>query len=126
MIQRLKQFIEYKGFSVRAFEQECGVNNSTIKSAIRNNGALGSDKLIKIVEKFPELDANWLLLGKGPMIRGEYLTNTEPQPKAQKNTKTDENTNILVLELVRQIKELTAENTQLKIQLNNNPKNKKL
>lgn len=117
MIQRLKQFIEYKGFSVRAFEQECGVNNSTIKSAIRNNGALGSDKLIKIVEKFPELDANWLLLGKGSMIHGDYLTNSEPSPKAQKNTKIDENSNILVLELVRQIKELTAENAVLKSRL---------
>ena len=119
MIQRLKQFIEYKGFSVRAFEKECGVNNSTIKSAIRNNGALGSDKLIKIVEKFPELDANWLLLGKGSMIRGEYLTNTEPSPKAQKNTKSDENSNILILELTRQIKELTAENAVLKYKMDN-------
>ena len=119
MIQRLKQFIEYKGFSIRGFEIECGVNESTIKSAIRNNGSLGSDKLIKIVEKFPDLDANWLLSGKGSMIKGDFLTHSEPQQKTPKNTKNEENENILVLELIRQIKELTAENTELKIRLNN-------
>jgi len=119
MIQRLKQFIEYKGFSIRSFEIECGVNNSTIKSAIRNNGSIGSDKLTKIVEKFPDLDANWLLSGKGTMIKGDFLTHPESQPKAQKNTKNEENTNILILELTRQIKELTAENAVLKYKMDN-------
>lgn len=117
MIQRLKQFIEYKGFSVRAFEQECGINLSTIGQAIRNNKAIGSDKLEKIAENFRDLDMNWLFLGVGSMIRDENLFNTEPFQKAQKNTKIDENTNILVLELVRQIKELTAENAVLKSRL---------
>lgn len=122
MIQRLKQFIEYKGFSIRGFEIECGVNESTIKSAIRNNGSLGSDKLIKIVEKFPDLDANWLLSGKGSMIKGDFLTCSETHPKTSKNSKNDDNENILLLELIRQIKELTAENTELKIRLNNGTK----
>ena len=117
MIQRLKQFIEYKGFSVRAFEQECGINLSTIGQAIRNNKAIGSDKLEKIAENFRDLDMNWLFLGVGSMIRDENLFNTEPSSKAQKNTKIDENSNILVLELIRQIKELTAENAVLKSKL---------
>lgn len=117
MIQRLKQFIEYKGFSVRGFELHCGLNLSLIRSAERNNGSIGSDKLIKIVENFPDLDANWLLSGKGSMIHVDNLTHTEPSPKTQKNTKIDENSNILVLELVRQIKELTAENAVLKSKL---------
>lgn len=122
MIQRLKQFIEYKGFSIRKFESHCGLNLSLIKSAERNNGSIGSDKLIKIVENFPDLDANWLLLGKGSMIRIDNLTQNEPQPKTSKTSKNDDNENILVLELIKQIKELTAENTELKIQLKNGTK----
>ena len=117
MIQRLKQFIEYKGFSVRAFELHCGLNLSLIRSAERNNGSIGSDKLIKIVENFPDLDANWLLSGKGSMIHVDNLTHAELSSKPQKNTKTDENTNILILELTRQIKELTAENAVLKYRI---------
>lgn len=119
MIQRLKQFIEYKGFSIRSFEQECGINLSTIGQAIRHNKAIGSDKLVKIAENFRDLDMNWLFLGVGSMIRDENLSHPESQPKSQKNTKTDENTNILILELTRQIKELTAENAVLKYKMDN-------
>ena len=126
MMQRLKQFIEYKGFSVRKFEQICDINMSTIQTAITKNKTIGSDKLVKIAENFRDLNMNWLFLGVGSMINTEKFSEQNLPSKAQKNTKTDENTNILVLELVRQIKELTAENTQLKIQLNNNQKNKKL
>ena len=117
MIQRLKQFIEYKGISVRKFEQNCDIKISTIQTAITKNTSIGSDKLIKIAENFRDLDMNWLFLGVGSMINEQNFDHTEPSPKAQKNTKTDENTNILVLELVRQIKELTAENAVLKSKL---------
>ncbi len=119
MIQRLKQFIEYKGISVRKFEQNCDIKISTIQTAITKNTAIGSDKLIKIAENFRDLNMNWLFLGVGLMINdGDYNYN-EPSPKTQKNTKTDENTNILILELTRQIKELTAENAVLKYKMDN-------
>lgn len=122
MIQRLKQFIEYKGFSVRQFEQNCEINISTIGQAIRHNKAIGSDKIVKIAENFRDLNMNWLFLGVGSMINEENLSHSEPQQKTPKNTKNEENENILVLELIRQIKELTAENTELKIQLKNGTK----
>lgn len=119
MIQRLKQFIEYKGISVRKFEQNCDIKISTIQTAITKNTAIGSDKLIKIAENFRDLNMNWLFLGVGSMINdGDYNYN-EPYQKAQKTPKIDENTNILVLELMRQIKELTAENAILKYKLEN-------
>lgn len=119
MIQRLKQFIEYKGISVRKFEQNCNIKISTIQTAITKNTAIGSDKLIKIAENFRDLNMNWLFLGIGSMINdGDYNYN-EPQPKAQKNIKNEENTNILILELTRQIKELTAENAVLKYKMDN-------
>ena len=117
MIQRLKQFIDYKGVSVRKFEQICDINMSTIQTAITKNKTIGSDKLVKIAENFRDLNMNWLFLGVGSMINEQNFDHTEPSPKAQKNTKIDENSNILVLELIRQIKELTAENAVLKSKL---------
>ena len=117
MMQRLKQFIEYKGFSVRKFEQVCDINMSTIQTAITKNKTVGSDKLMKIAENFRDLNMNWLFLGVGSMINTENFSEQNPQQKTQKNTKIDENSNILVLELIRQIKELTAENAVLKSRL---------
>ena len=119
MIQRLKQFIEYKGISVRKFEQNCDIKISTIQTAITKNTAIGSDKLIKIAENFRDLNMNWLFLGVGSMINDGDYNYTEPSSKSQKNTKNEENTNILILELTRQIKELTAENAVLKYKMDN-------
>ena len=117
MIQRLKQFIEYKGVSVRKFCQICGITPSTIQTAITKNTSISTDKVELIAQNFRDLNMNWLFLGVGSMINEQNFDHTEPQPKAQKNTKIDENSNILVLELIRQIKELTAENAVLKSRL---------
>lgn len=117
MIQRLKQFIEYKGVSVRKFCQICGITPSTIQTAITKNTSISTDKVELIAQNFRDLNMNWLFLGVGSMINEQNFDHIEPSPKAQKNTKIDENSNILVLELVRQIKELTAENAVLKSKL---------
>jgi transcriptional regulator with XRE-family HTH domain len=117
MIQRLKQFIEYKGVSVRKFCQICGITPSTIQTAITKNTSISTDKVELIAQNFRDLNMNWLFLGVGSMINEQNFDHIEPSSKAQKNTKIDENTNILVLELVRQIKELTAENAVLKSRL---------
>lgn len=122
MIQRLKQFIEYKGVSVRKFCQICGITPSTIQTAITKNTSISTDKVELIAQNFRDLNMNWLFLGVGSMINEQNFDHTEPTPKAQKNTKIDENTNILVLELVRQIKELTAENAVLKSKLRDGSK----
>lgn len=119
MIQRLKQFIEYKGISVRKFCQICGITPSTIQTAITKNTSISTDKVELIAQNFRDLDMNWLFLGVGSMINEQNFDHTEPSPKTQKNTKTDENTNILILELTRQIKELTAENAVLKYKMDN-------
>ena len=117
MIERLKQFIEYKGVSVRKFCQICGITPSTIQTAITKNTSISTDKVELIARNFRDLNMNWLFLGVGSMINEQNFDHTEPSPKTQKNTKIDENSNILVLELVRQIKELTAENAVLKSRL---------
>ena len=117
MIQRLKQYIEYKGVSVRKFCQTCGITPSTIQTAITKNTSISTDKVELIAQNFRDLNMNWLFLGVGSMINEQNFDHNELSPKAQKNTKIDENSNILVLELIKQIKELTAENAVLKSKL---------
>ena len=41
--------------------------------------AIGSDKLAKIIDAFPEVDLYWLLLGAGDMLR----TSRKPTAKEQ-------------------------------------------
>ena len=66
MIQeRLKQFIEYKGISVSAFERTCGLGNAFVRNIKKT---ITIDKLEKILKAYPELNRDWLLTGNGSMI----------------------------------------------------------
>ena len=65
--KRLLEFIEYQyGFSVRKFEEMCGVTNGTVGS-IKIKGP-STEVLYKISDKCPDLNLNWLITGKGNML----------------------------------------------------------
>lgn len=68
MISRLKQFIEYKGLTNASFERQTGISNGVIGMADKRKGGLNSDALQKVLYSFPELNANWLITGKGSML----------------------------------------------------------
>ena len=62
---RLIQFIEYKGLNPHAFEKRCGLATSYIAN-MRNS--LQPDKMMRIANNFPDLNFDWLLLGRGEML----------------------------------------------------------
>lgn len=65
---RVLQYLDYKGILKENFYQVSLISASNFKG----NGAkseLGGDKIVKILSIYPEIDANWLLLGKGEMLR---------------------------------------------------------
>lgn len=65
---RLKAFIAYCGVSVAAFETVVESSGS-IQAAIQNNRSGFQTKLIeKISNKYPNLNLNWLIAGRGAML----------------------------------------------------------
>ncbi|MDR0681818.1 MAG: hypothetical protein LBG15_08235 [Dysgonamonadaceae bacterium] len=68
-IQRIKKFIDYKGISVRLFEQNTGMSNGSFASQLKNNKTIGVDKLENILHIYKELNTEWLLTGAGPMLK---------------------------------------------------------
>lgn len=69
---RLKTLCNHFGLSIREFERECQLNRGNISNM---TGALGSDKIAKIITRFPEIDIYWLLTGEGHMLR--TITNSD-------------------------------------------------
>lgn len=63
---RLLLFIDYLGISQRTFEGECGLGNGTISNIKKG---LGSVNLEKIINAYPELNIEWLISGKGRMLK---------------------------------------------------------
>lgn len=67
---RIIKFAEFKGFSVRNFCKKIDISPSNF-SANAMYSSISSDVLAKILANFSDLNAYWLLLGEGEMIRKE-------------------------------------------------------
>lgn len=65
---RLLQFAEHQGFKKEKFYREIGIDGANFrgKNALSD---LGSEKIVSILTIFPELNSDWLLLGRGEMLR---------------------------------------------------------
>ncbi len=66
--ERLKSFIDYLDSSISSFEKTINASNGYVNSISKG---IGSDKLELILEKFPQLNLEWLLTGRGEMIKNE-------------------------------------------------------
>lgn len=74
--ERLKQFIDLKGFSERKFSKEI----SSSETYFTSTKSIGSDKLEKISEAFPELNMDWVITGRGKMHFESTNKNTKIDP----------------------------------------------
>lgn len=83
VIDRIKEIIEYKGISARQFCIDVGIANGYLDKV----KDVGSEKLLKILNTYPEISPEWLLTGKGEMLKHEikiihnsaYDTNIDEQ-----------------------------------------------
>lgn len=72
MIQkRIIQFIDYKGISKYKFYKKTGLSNGFLDK----KGTIGADKCEIIYSYYPEIDLEWLLTGKGEMLKNNQLVN---------------------------------------------------
>lgn len=71
IIDRVNDYIQYKGMSIRAFESEAGINYSTISAAIKRGKELNTATLLKIIDTYDDIDTDWLMKGEGDMIKSE-------------------------------------------------------
>lgn len=68
--ERLYKIAEYNGLSMRKFEELCNLKRGNI-SNMTESGTIGSDKLSKIIDAFSDINIEWLLTGKGDMLKPE-------------------------------------------------------
>lgn len=68
--QRLVSFITYKNLTQRGFSTSIGVSEGYV-GAMKNS--MQPEVLNNISIQYPELNLEWLLVGRGEMIRGAVL-----------------------------------------------------
>ena len=71
IFDRISKLINNEGVSVRSFEANIGCSNGTIAKCLSKGTDVSSIWISKIVEKYPQYNAEWLLTGEGEMLKGE-------------------------------------------------------
>lgn len=94
--ERIAKYLVLKGISRYRFYKETGLSNGFLDKP----GSINSDNCEKICYCYPDINPEWLLTGKGEMLKN--------------NEQMEVPKNMSVEVLVQKILELSAENTLLK------------
>ena len=69
MIERIKAIMNHYNLSVNAFSAKIGANQVTINQQMNVDRKVSLDTILKIVNSFDLISAQWLLTGKGEMLK---------------------------------------------------------
>lgn len=89
--ERVKIFLEYKKLTVSAFEKSIGASNGYVNSISKS---IGVDKIELILEKYPILNIEWLLTGKGSMLKNENKSSVNQNITGSGNIQSGNDTTV--------------------------------
>jgi len=96
MIGRIQMIIKSKGLSPSLFADKIGVQRSGVSHLLSGRNKPSLEFIIKILNAFPDIDADWLLFGHGEMkhvLTGYPERDSVTSPDLTKKTGSDYETN---------------------------------
>ena len=88
--KRLQKILQYYGLSATAFSEEIDFNRSTISHLLSGRNRPSLEFVMKVLQKFPEVELYWLLNGSGtfPAVREGALPSSSDEMKSMGNGET--------------------------------------
>lgn len=96
--ERLLAFIKQQGISVNAFEKKCGLSTGYVANMRKS---ISPDKVMNIIQNFPELNAAWLFTGDGEMLKTTNENETSLLQTYEGYTKDIEKAQDMFVELLK-------------------------
>lgn len=93
MIDRIQLILKSKNLSSSQFADEIQVQRSSISHILSGRNKPSLDFIMKILSTYSEVNADWLIFGKGQMVRQEksdQKTNEEIKPNMPPIEKKEE------------------------------------
>lgn len=81
MINRIQSVLKSKNLSPSLFADAIGVQRSGVSHILSERNRPSLDFVMKVLKTYPEIDADWLLFGKGSMIQKAAESNSEDPEK---------------------------------------------
>ena len=76
--ERLKIVMEYYGLTSTALADSISVQRSSISHLLSGRNKPSLDFVLKVLQKYPEVELYWLMNGKGSFPKKEEIINTIP------------------------------------------------
>ena len=92
---RVQKIINYSELSSSEFADEIGVQRSNISHVLSGRNKPSLDFLRKIKDRFPEIQWEWLIEGKGPMVFSENETTSTPSSYLLEESKINDDESII-------------------------------
>jgi SOS-response transcriptional repressor LexA len=70
---RVHKILKFNNLSFYSAEKKLGIGNGILGKIVNKGMSPSYDVLAKMLSFFPEIDANWLLLGEGKMLKKQEL-----------------------------------------------------
>ena len=86
MIDRISLILKTKNLSPSLFADEIQVQRSSVSHVLSGRNKPSLDFILKILSTYPEVSSDWLMFGKGQMLK-----HTEKEEKEVKKKKTEIN-----------------------------------
>lgn len=67
--ERILQFIEYKGVKKERFYEKIGMTSANFRGKAKET-PINSTAIENILSEYPDLNLEWLITGKGQMVKG--------------------------------------------------------
>lgn len=107
--KRIDEMIDNEGINITALEKLIGASKGVLSRGKRKSTSISIEWVIKIVEKYRQYDANWLLLGEGEMLKKSTKSDeAEVTFLREKNILLQKNSQLLEEKVERLEEELTA------------------
>ena len=88
ILSRIQEIAVKEGITITAMERSIGASKGVLSRAIANGTDIQSKWLQNIVENYPLYSADWLITGRGSMLRHEP-TSTNSAPTASLSINND-------------------------------------
>lgn len=92
MESRIQRLISTENLTPTKFADVIGVQRSAISHILSGRNKPSFDLIQKILTKFPRLNADWLMMGRGEMYKSivqQRLFDTESKPIISENSKKE-------------------------------------
>lgn len=72
--ERIKGIVAYSGKTINSLSKELKVSQPALRSIIVGLNNPGFEMITKLIDLFPEVSIDWLISGKGPMLKSDNST----------------------------------------------------